>query len=640
MKLKAKIIFIVIFIYLFVNIIFAFYYTSGIEKSSTEKLNKKTENIHHILKKVTPTPLYEKDISKLKRNLNFFLNTPEIVYIHLKETNGNINIDLGNKKIEKNAHISKVTNVIYENKKIGIITVYYSKKAIENEISNAFLQIAIFYLIATIFVSLALYFFMKKLLTPISQLRIQATKIANGDLEKDIPIKTDDEIGELAKQFDIMRNTLKERIQTIDSQNHKMRDFNKKLEVQVTQRTKELVEQTNMFETLVNAIPDLVWMKDEEGIFLHCNKRFTEFYGASREEIVGKTDYHFVEKKLADFFRMHDNKAMKANTPLMNYEIIPFASDGHEEYTQTIKTVVKDQEGTILGVLGVGRNFTKEQAQKEELEAAIRNLKITQNKLIEAEKMSSLGVLVSGIAHEINTPVGIGLTGITHFLELTKKINEDYEKQNMSQDEFETYISTAKEVALLINSNLQKTAQLIKNFKKISFDQSSEEIRKIELKAYIDEILFSINNITKKTKLKIENLCEENININTYPGAISQIITNLIINSIRHGFEKNQEGTITIFATQEEQIIRLVYKDSGKGIEKDILPKIFDPFFTTNREKGGTGLGLNIIYNIISNTLHGTIKCNSEKNNGVEFIILFQENEKNDKIEKETLWQI
>jgi len=262
-----------------------------------------------------------------------------------------------------------------------------------------------------------------------------------------------------------------------------------------------------------------------------------------------------------------------------------------------------------------------------ELDQTIKNLKLTQDKLIEAEKMSSLGVLVAGIAHEVNTPVGIGLTGATHFLEITEDLKKQYDNENMSQEEFEKYLDSSYELATLIDSNLNKAARLVKNFKSISFDQSSEEKRKINLKSYIKEVLFSMHNITKKTNITIENRCDENINIITYPGAISQIITNLVINSIRHGFADKKTGTIIIDASQEEHMIKLVYKDDGKGIDETILPKIFDPFFTTNREKGGTGLGLNIIYNITSNTLHGTVSCKSKKDEGVEFTVLFQENE-------------
>lgn len=256
------------------------------------------------------------------------------------------------------------------------------------------------------------------------------------------------------------------------------------------------------------------------------------------------------------------------------------------------------------------------------LQITIEDLKLTQNKLIESEKMASLGGLVAGVAHEINTPIGIGLTGITHFQQITDTINIKYDKDEMTQEEFEDYLSTSKELSSLIFKNLEKAASLVKSFKQVAVDQSSEEKRIFNLKQYMSEILKSIYAVTKKTNIKIEIDCPDNIKINSFPGAYSQIITNLIMNSIIHGFKEKEAGIISINIDQEDNQIKLIYQDNGKGIKKENLSKIFDPFYTTNRDFGGSGLGLNIIYNIITSTLNGSIQCESEENKGVKFIII------------------
>ncbi len=209
-------------------------------------------------------------------------------------------------------------------------------------------------------------------------------------------------------------------------------------------------------------------------------------------------------------------------------------------------------------------------------------------------------------------------------MQITEELNQLYKDSNLSEEELEEYIDTSNKLALLINQNLEKTAHLVKSFKQIAVDQTSEEKREFNFKNYIEEVLFSINNIIRQTNLKIETICDDSINVNSYPGAISQILTNLIINSIRHGFDKNEKGNIAIEVHKNFDEICFVYKDDGKGIPSLHLEKIFDPFFTTNREKGGTGLGLNIIYNIITNTLGGRITCNSTKGEGVEFVIIFR----------------
>lgn len=257
----------------------------------------------------------------------------------------------------------------------------------------------------------------------------------------------------------------------------------------------------------------------------------------------------------------------------------------------------------------------------EELQRTLSNLKNTQKQLIHSEKMASLGDLVAGVAHEINTPVGMGLTGITHFLEITKDIKHLYENEDMSQEEFEEYVKISNELATSINANLVRAADLIKSFKQVAVDQSSEAKRIFDLKKYLQEILVSLRNITKKTKIQIIVDCPNSIKVNSYPGAFSQIITNLVMNSIHHGFSKNDAGTINIQITQTKTGIKLLYTDDGKGIKEVNLPKIYDPFFTTSREGGGSGLGLNVIYNIITTTLNGKIKCKSRENEGVEFEI-------------------
>lgn len=256
----------------------------------------------------------------------------------------------------------------------------------------------------------------------------------------------------------------------------------------------------------------------------------------------------------------------------------------------------------------------------QDLKQTINDLKMTQKQLIESEKMASLGSLVAGISHEINTPVGVSLTASTHFSQLIKKLKNDYESDNIEEDAFEKFINDSVEVANLIETNLNKTAKLVKSFKQISVDQISEQVREFEVKSYIYEILFSISNITRKTNVEIYVNGDE-VSLKTCAGAFSQVITNLIMNSLIHAYNKDDKGTILITVRKENDTLRLFYKDDGKGISKENLSKIFDPFFTTNRENGGTGLGMNIVYNIITSKLKGTITCCSEIGEGVEFLI-------------------
>jgi len=259
-----------------------------------------------------------------------------------------------------------------------------------------------------------------------------------------------------------------------------------------------------------------------------------------------------------------------------------------------------------------------QQQTNEKLQQTLDELKKTQESLVYTEKMAALGELVAGIAHEINTPIGIGLTGITHFLEITKDIQKLYEKDNMSQEEFELYLNNSSDIANSININMIRAADLVKNFKQIAVDQTSEDKRFFNLSDYLHTILSSIYSITKKANINVTIQCPKDLTMISYPGVYSQVITNLIINSITHGFKDEKGGNVSISVEVNDKLI-VTYKDDGIGISPDNLPKIFNPFFTTNRQNGGTGLGLNILYNLVTNNLNGKITCESIENQGVTF---------------------
>ena len=258
----------------------------------------------------------------------------------------------------------------------------------------------------------------------------------------------------------------------------------------------------------------------------------------------------------------------------------------------------------------------------DELEQTITNLKQTQEHLIESGKMASLGGLVAGVAHEINTPVGIGVTSSSHFLLITEEIEEKHKMKNMSEEDFEEYLKVSKDLATYINSNLDRTANIIKNFKQVAIDQTTEIKRVFNVLEYINGILISIDHTIKKKDINIEVNCIKDLNINSYPGLFAQSITNLVLNSVRHGFKNKDNGNIIIDVKVEDNNLRLLYKDDGKGISKENLMKIYEPFFTTDRGNGGVGLGLNILYNIVTVNLKGSINCKSEEGHGSTFTIV------------------
>ncbi len=258
--------------------------------------------------------------------------------------------------------------------------------------------------------------------------------------------------------------------------------------------------------------------------------------------------------------------------------------------------------------------------QKEELLITLDQLKETQAQLIQSEKLAALGGLVAGVAHEINTPVGIGLTAASSLEEETRKMADLYKKDKISRADFKDYLNTANQTAKLILSNMQRTADMVQSFKQVSTDQSTEQRRSFLLKTYIEDVIRSLYPKLKNRKIQIGLDMNEKLELDSFPGAFSQIITNLVLNSLTHGFEEEAQGRIEISASMEKGNLNFKYSDNGKGISPAHIDKIFEPFFTTNK-KIGTGLGMHIVYNLVTQKLNGNIACESEVNKGTRFKI-------------------
>ncbi len=269
------------------------------------------------------------------------------------------------------------------------------------------------------------------------------------------------------------------------------------------------------------------------------------------------------------------------------------------------------------------RRRTQELRQSnEELQNTMRELEQTQNYLVESEKMASLGQLVAGVAHEINTPVGVAVTAASYLQEQTEQVNRRFLASALRRQEMTAYVAASQESTRMILGNLQRASALIKNFKQVAVDQSSEEKRVFALKDYLADVVSSLTpKLKKRPELAVEIEGDAAVRLNSYPGVFSQIVSNLIMNSLVHGFEPGQSGRILLQFGIENDQLRMTYRDSGKGVDAAVLKKIFDPFYTTRRAEGGSGLGLYIVFNLVTQKLKGTITCKSEKGQGMTFFI-------------------
>lgn len=258
--------------------------------------------------------------------------------------------------------------------------------------------------------------------------------------------------------------------------------------------------------------------------------------------------------------------------------------------------------------------------QKEELQSTLENLKKTQDQLIESEKMAAVGGLVAGVAHEINTPIGIGITAITNLMEEVEKMALLYDRDEISRSDFRNFLQSTREVASLTQKNLERTAALVQSLKQVSVDQVTEQKRIFALKEYLHDILISLKPKFSGKEITFVIECDEELTLNSYPGVYAQIFTNLLINSVQHGFNGRSKGKVTVKACIQNDLLGILYSDDGNGIGSEDLPHIFEPFYTSEKHRG-TGLGLHIVYNLIRQKLQGNIACESEPGQGVLFTL-------------------
>ncbi|MEO5362072.1 MAG: HAMP domain-containing histidine kinase [Magnetococcus sp. DMHC-8] len=264
---------------------------------------------------------------------------------------------------------------------------------------------------------------------------------------------------------------------------------------------------------------------------------------------------------------------------------------------------------------------TELQMANDALQQSLVMIKRTQSQLVESEKMASLGSLVAGVAHEINTPLGTGVTAASFLAQKSRECVDRFAEGTLRKTELERFLSDVVESTHMISHNLGRAAELIRSFKQVAVDRTHEDRRTFRLHEYIHHVLLSLRPRLKQTRHGVAVQCPETLEINSCPGALSQIITNLVVNSLIHAWQEGEAGKILFHVVETGGDIRLRYSDNGCGMEEKDRLRIFEPFFTTARQRGGSGLGLHIVFNLVTQTLKGTIHCVSAPGEGTLYEI-------------------
>ncbi len=250
-------------------------------------------------------------------------------------------------------------------------------------------------------------------------------------------------------------------------------------------------------------------------------------------------------------------------------------------------------------------------------------LQEAQSELVRQEKLASLGRLVAGVAHEINTPLGICVTATSHLVQELKLTREEMAAGEMTEDSLQQFFGILDQSLKIMTTNTQRAAALVRSFKQVAVDQSSDGMRPFRLKAYLGEVLLSLQPHLKGRDVAVDVACDEALELDSFPGAVSQIVTNLVLNSLVHGFAAGQAGRIRITVVQDGEAVLAEYSDDGAGMSQDTLRQLFDPFFTTRRGQGGSGLGAHILYNLATGPLGGTVKVDSAPGQGLRYKFRF-----------------
>ncbi len=298
----------------------------------------------------------------------------------------------------------------------------------------------------------------------------------------------------------------------------------------------------------------------------------------------------------------------------------------------TVNLSVTLMESSNLLNLQVTERTLQLRKEKEALNDALQLLEQTQEQLVESKKMASLGGLVAGVAHEINTPLSNAVIASTHLKEEAAIINQSVEKGEITRSQLIEFLSSTNTACSLLYNNLMRAANLIQSFKKVAVDQSTQNKHLFNAKSYTEEVLLSIRPKFKATNIHIDLKCEKELRIEADPGSYAQILSNLLMNSLSHGYDAGGKGIINITIrrlpkehpeqkSHDLTDLQILYSDDGKGMTEETVKQMFEPFFTTQRNTGGTGLGMHIIYNLVTQTLGGKITVKSKQGEGVQFLL-------------------
>ena len=567
---------------------------------------------------------------QIQTQIEGILKLPNMQYVQVKEIIGKRESHLiARGEISEHYDLQREFPLVYEGETIGKLFIAISLNQVYRRLLEKAAIILVSQTIKTFMVSLAILFIIYQLVVRHIRTIVEYTR--NLDLNSlDSPLelqrdnqKLDDELTEMVNAFNKMREKI-------------LLQFKEKFSA-----SKQLIKEQAFSQTIINSSSAVVICLDQNLAIISTNPAGVKLCNKEQDILKGQNWLEvFCEKGIRQ-----EMKICLANHPLPeNKEIeFPHSSNSFNILLWNFVPFIGGDSSCrfiafgydITPLKNVEREIKQLNLQLEEkviqrtknlqlsnskLEDAFKQLKNTQKSLLEAEKMAAMGTLVSGVAHEINTPIGTSITAISFMQEKTKKIRQSLTENTLTKAVLEDGVSNLEESLELLLHNQHRAAKLIDNFKQVAVNKPALRFSRFNFHEHLQIIKQSLNDEISECHCLVNIDCDKDITLNSYPISFAQIFSNLILNSIIHGFEGWQGSKIiNIQVSIKGDIMLIEYSDTGRGVEEDIAKNIFDPFVTTKRNTGGSGLGTLVIFNLVVQLLKGKVEFNTKIGKGVHF---------------------
>jgi PAS domain S-box-containing protein len=391
-----------------------------------------------------------------------------------------------------------------------------------------------------------------------------------------------------------------------------------------------IAEGRRLLQQVIDTVPAVINVKDKQLRYILMNRYMAGIFGIEPADAIGRTTTDLMSRYGAQKTDENDKRVLAAGRELGFYEEEYRDSSGNMRQWLVNKLPLLDADGEIESIVTVAldigerkRGELEMRKAKDAAEAALRNLRETQNSLIEAEKLAALGRLVAGVAHEVNNPVGISLTVASSLERKTALFTAEVARGDLKRSSLNEFLEASRDASSQLVANLNRAAELIASFKQVAADRNYSDQRTFDLGDLTEQVVMSLRPGLRKHNLTLTVDCQPNLTMNSYPGPYGQVLTNLFLNAVAHAFPDGKPGAVDIQVRESgKDNVEIIFSDNGCGMSLDVRRRAFDPFFTTRRDQGGTGLGLHIVYSIVTNRLGGRLDLDSEPGGGTRIQII------------------